>query len=423
MPYTTCPAKKADGDICEKRAKIDGLCRTHHKQRERTRVLEAQADAREQNDGDYHPEDRCTVRLKNHRRCNNEALSEVEGLCDDCHFRIQQETRDAPYTRARNKLNKLVHNNHYHYPYAQFQAVVEQARDSGLDETRLRQLQHIADNRWENIFYIHVTIIWRGFYVPERPLRETVDQTLREIHTWTLNEPEIILGGPRGGALVHDLNQHVDYLRYLHEELEFRNGPQPTQELGRLAYDRQNVHTGAVVAQMNEGLAILVAADPGPIPKGQEGTRARIGGSFASVLGKNPESEEMVLVKQDMSSMWKRSEQTDGTNYHKALRGLWAKISSFEGDKHKELVKRLWEECLESVGMCTQGHLARLTNVMVGYDEDFKPPAPIGTILQERMAEIAESDVDQEEKVRLARSLLVELKVPEEKHDEWISAL
>jgi hypothetical protein len=39
------------------------------------------------------------------------------------------------------------------------------------------------------------------------------------------------------------------------------------------------------------------------------------------------------------------------------------------------------------------------------------------------MAEISAMDVEHDEQVRLARSLLAELKVPVEKHEEWISAL
>jgi hypothetical protein len=52
--------------------------------------------------------------------------------------------------------------------------------------------------------------------------------------------------------------------------------------------------------------------------------------------------------------------------------------------------------------VCTQGHVARLSNVMIGFDDAFVPPVPVGEILQQKMAAIYGMDVSYEEQLRLA---------------------
>jgi hypothetical protein len=66
--------------------------------------------------------------------------------------------------------------------------------------------------------------------------------------------------------------------------------------------------------------------------------------------------------------------------------------------------------------------MARLSNVMVGFDDAFAPPIPVGEILQQKMAAIAAMDIESEKQIELAKALLAELKVPEEKHSDWLAA-
>lgn len=87
-----------------------------------------------------------------------------------------------------------------------------------------------------------------------------------------------------------------------------------------------------------------------------------------------------------------------------------------------ELFKRLQQECAESFMMCCDGHLNRLTNVMVGFDEAFKQEVPKGMILQERMAKIALID-DVEERFKAATALFAELQMGHEEAGPWLDAI
>lgn len=108
--------------------------------------------------------------------------------------------------------------------------------------------------------------------------------------------------------------------------------------------------------------------------------------------------------------------------YKRILRGVVAKINNSEPDLRAELYARLREECFESVGMCCEGHISRLCNVFVGFDEAFKPPVSIGEILQNTMAAIAGLDASEEEKRRRANSFFDQHGTPQEERAAWLEA-
>jgi hypothetical protein len=91
-------------------------------------------------------------------------------------------------------------------------------------------------------------------------------------------------------------------------------------------------------------------------------------------------------------------------------------------EKEKELWKRLYEECEDAKEMCCEGHISRLCNVMVGFDDAFQPPVSLGELLQNAMAKIANEDKSVEEKINEATKVMEELKVPREERGVWLEA-
>jgi len=87
-----------------------------------------------------------------------------------------------------------------------------------------------------------------------------------------------------------------------------------------------------------------------------------------------------------------------------------------------ELFKRTFEECFESVGMCCDGHISRICNVLVGFDETFAPPVPFGELLQSKMASIAAADISTDEKIQQAVAFFNEHNVPESERSAWLDA-
>ncbi len=189
-----------------------------------------------------------------------------------------------------------------------------------------------------------------------------------------------------------------------------------TTELGKMAHDKQNVHTQPVVKHTSKSTEILLSQT---IPEEWD-----MRSVIESYLRRNKLVGKHKSTLKDICK-WYRTRTCRTTNdklYAKMLDGLLVIIQSHTTHK-QELMKRLLEETSEAVGLCCEGHLARLANVMVGFDERFNPEVPVKEILQQKMALIAGKDIPVEAKVFEAYAVFQELKIPEEEHHAWIDAL
>jgi hypothetical protein len=194
------------------------------------------------------------------------------------------------------------------------------------------------------------------------------------------------------------------------------------QNLGILANDRQNVHTGPVTQQTNAGLEKILKVY---IPENQN-TQSIITKEwlFNAIEEKRPKFNVYLQVINDVNKWFstKTCRERNDRLYFNVLRGVVATIEQKTGETRTELYQRLWEECLESVDMCCDGHITRLCNVFVGFDDEFKPPIPFGEILQNKMSAIASSDADEEEKRKQANAFFDEYAVPQEERVAWLEA-
>ena len=195
----------------------------------------------------------------------------------------------------------------------------------------------------------------------------------------------------------------------------------PNNVLADFTADAQNVHTTVVSEQLNRGMEKLLAQE---VPASRDTLaelRANDHDWIASVLHLNNRSVRTTV--NDVSSWYKkRLCRTAGDFlYRKCLDGLTTLILA---SPHKDdLLVRFWEEARDATGMCCEGHLARLTNVLVGYDEDVPAPVSAGEILQQKMSAIAALDVRVEEKVGQAWAVFLELNIPMEERMAWLEAL
>lgn len=185
-------------------------------------------------------------------------------------------------------------------------------------------------------------------------------------------------------------------------------------DLAALSRDAQNVHTRAVNTQTNEGLEMLTST----VVPTEIDTPAELAEVWAH---KHRRSLESVLT--DVRKWYTTSDcrQAGDHLYRKALDGLWVRIKA--SPYRTELTQRLWEECAESRNMCCGGHLARLCNVMCGFDDGFKAALPVGELLQERIAAIAKKEMDVHLKVGEAWLVFEELAIPMPERIPWLEAL
>lgn len=105
--------------------------------------------------------------------------------------------------------------------------------------------------------------------------------------------------------------------------------------------------------------------------------------------------------------------------YPKALDAVWAFIRAHP--EKKELYNRVKDELTDNVGMCAQGQLSRLCNILSGYMEGVTIGMSKNEILQEKISKIA---TDEEgNKVERVKAILGEMEIPDEEWGVWIDAL
>jgi len=199
----------------------------------------------------------------------------------------------------------------------------------------------------------------------------------------------------------------------------------PAGTLAAFAADTQNVHTGVVSNQTHEGVKKLLAV---PVPSGQaDRTKAFVARLLKDcMVAKMVTQQVATRIYADFDHWYKVSTcraQADWL-YKRVFDGLILTIAANpNGGVKIELFKRLFEEMKDSLGMCCDGHITRLINVLAGFDEAFAPEKSVGEKTQELFAALAGKECALLEKVAEGCLNLRKWGVPEDEWEPWIDAL
>jgi hypothetical protein len=188
-------------------------------------------------------------------------------------------------------------------------------------------------------------------------------------------------------------------------------------ELARIVKDPQNIHTEVVNKLMNDNLKLIENLS---VPKNQETLDEILTAWTSNGIFDIKDVYEDMKYWESTRSIFQKNDYL----YKNKLKMLWFKIKSYQStsETYHNLVIRLYEECKESLGMCGQGHIARLANVLVGFDEDYVPPLSMD-VFQNKMAIISNQEISIEEKIKEANNLFDEYKIEDkEKRQEWLDA-
>jgi hypothetical protein len=104
--------------------------------------------------------------------------------------------------------------------------------------------------------------------------------------------------------------------------------------------------------------------------------------------------------------------------YGDVLDRVWGFIRHHK-ERH-ELFIRLVQEIVEGIGMCTNGKMARLVNVLQGYDDTLHVDPP-KEIFHEKMAQLMK--IPKAERVDTARILFIEFSILESEQKPWLDLL
>jgi len=179
----------------------------------------------------------------------------------------------------------------------------------------------------------------------------------------------------------------------------------------------QSVHANPIIKNTNDGVSTLLKI---AVPEGQK-TLYEIEQAWSN---KNP--WELIYVMRDMKEWGSRKTvMGDQENvYRNVLRSLWAYIKAVTDSELKaELIKRLWEESKESIQMCADGHVSRLINVLVGFDERFGSNISPMEYFQNNIALISAGDAPVRFKIEQAIKLMDYVNMPKDDRNAWLEAL
>jgi hypothetical protein len=313
-------------------------------------------------------------------------------------------------TQGRREIRNIYDAFRFNLPvYTATVAEVMPRLTEGLNEQNQRRLREHADELFlRPIFNNILRLIHAG---------ATFEQADAQVQAWVMDGVIPLVHVPR-------LQEFITRQIIMRQWQAERHNPQfgAHQREAQLATDSQNVHTREITQQMKDSINILLAVQ---VPQTINGSTMRE--IRTSWMEAGYSEYEIETVYRDIVNWWNKDMIYNAGDklYRRMLRGLWWTIKQYKEDVRKELEKRLWQELRDGAipySVCTQGHVARLSNVMIGFDEAFVPPVPVGEVLQQKMAAIYGMDVGYEEQMRLATDVLVELKIPREQYAEWLSA-
>ena len=185
-------------------------------------------------------------------------------------------------------------------------------------------------------------------------------------------------------------------------------------ELGILANDKQNIHTTRIV---NDTKLIIDKVLKIPVP-------AEYSTNTLITIG-----EIILECKLSKYAVWQMTAKYCADEviyeypagiYARLLNSVWQYI---KGSPDKEDLKKiLRSEMEDNIGMCAQGNLSRLCNILSGYLDGLVIETS-GEKLQRLMAELFKQSISSDEKLIAGKKILDNLNVDKDSWNAWLEAL
>ena len=187
--------------------------------------------------------------------------------------------------------------------------------------------------------------------------------------------------------------------------------------LARFANDNQNVHTTLVVEQTKKNVQEILKI---PVPEIFKWQSKRLSMTYKTIV---------MFCHLSPKSAWQFASMycSDATIYDlepgifgKVVDGVWQFISK-SPDK-ADLKKILAAELRDNIGMCAQGNLSRICNVLQGYMDGIGQKESVSEILGREFPKLMEIENQVEREARGA-AILRENAVPESEWENWLEPL
>jgi hypothetical protein len=191
----------------------------------------------------------------------------------------------------------------------------------------------------------------------------------------------------------------------------------PLGELQRFVRDSQNVHTETIVNQTKEIVQKIreIQVPPEYRWTATETSKTPFEIGLECKLSQRAALQMMTQYSQDISIY-----DIESGIYGKVLDSVWQYVKA-SPDKN-DLCKILKQEMEDNIGMCAQGNLSRLCNILAGYMDGVKQKESTSEILGRLFPKLMELD-DEDIRVLKGVKILVENNVPQNEWQTWLEPL
>jgi hypothetical protein len=189
----------------------------------------------------------------------------------------------------------------------------------------------------------------------------------------------------------------------------------PRNELAEIARDRQNVHTNAVVQKVKETIEKVLRI---PVPLEYHTDTLKTTGEIIleCKLSKTAAWQMMAKYCSDDDIY-----ELGAGIYAKVLNSVWQYIKA--SPHASDLKKILASEMEDNIGMCAQGNLSRLCNILCGYIDGINSEVKSrNEIIGEKLALLMTIE-NVAERLASGLAILREHEVPHDERVEWLQPL
>jgi hypothetical protein len=188
-------------------------------------------------------------------------------------------------------------------------------------------------------------------------------------------------------------------------------------ELRAFAGDRQNVHTTHAVKQTMDIVERILKI---PVPPEYRWNM--------NECSKTP-GEIILECKVGPTATWQMmAKYCQADNVYEMGKGIYGRVLDcvwqyIKGSEHKkDLYKILKAEMEDNIGMCAQGNLSRLANIVAGYMEGVGPQESVAEILGRLLPPLMEIE-DEGERLDKAKKIMDDYHVPVDDRAAWLREL
>ena len=203
-----------------------------------------------------------------------------------------------------------------------------------------------------------------------------------------------------------------------HRDIIFARDPSGSIDLKAFANDEQSIHRSSVQNETKKSVEILLTRH---VPY-EQNTLEEIIQLFVEPKNFYWKTEENCLQAIDELTKDYNTAESFGYKYADVCDRIWMFIKEQnKKDPTNHLNLRLACETLEGIGMCANGKMARLINILQGFDDKLNIGQKSREYFQCKMSIV--SKLPKEKRKGEAMQLFEIFEIPEEEHDVWIDAL